>query len=54
MSKTDLNVHLPTESDQVPASSEVVKWALGQTKEARLQLVLVLWRKIGVVAMKET
>jgi hypothetical protein len=57
--KTDLlNVHLPTESDRVPALSKEVEWALGQTKEARLQLVLVLvlvlWRKMGVVAMKKT
>jgi hypothetical protein len=46
--KTDLNGHLPTKSEKA------VEWALGQTKEARLQLVLVLWRKMGVVAMKKT
>jgi hypothetical protein len=48
MSKTDLNVHLPTESDGVPALSKAVEWALlGQTKEAKLQLVLVMLRKFG-------
>jgi hypothetical protein len=52
--KPDLNVHLPTESDQASALLKADKWALGQVKEARLQLVLVLWRKMGVFAMKKT
>jgi hypothetical protein len=34
--------HLPTESDTVPILSKAVEWALGQTNEERLVLVLVL------------
>jgi hypothetical protein len=41
-SATNLNVHLPAESNQA-----------GQTKAARLQVVAVLWRKTGVVSMKK-
>jgi hypothetical protein len=37
--ETDQQVRLPTESDQVPALLKADKWALGQTKEARLQTV---------------
>jgi hypothetical protein len=50
--ETDLNVHLPTESEQVPAWLNLDKWSLGKTKEARLQVEVVVWRKMGVVAMK--
>jgi hypothetical protein len=42
--KTDLNVHLATKSDQGPALPKAVKWLLGQTKEARLQVVVTLVR----------
>jgi hypothetical protein len=52
--KTDLNVHLPTKSDQIPALSKAGELALGQIKEARLQVVLVLWRKMVMVVMKKT
>jgi hypothetical protein len=38
----------------LPALPKAEKWALGQTKAAMLQIVvLVLWRKMGVVAMKK-
>jgi hypothetical protein len=49
-----LKVHLPIESDQGPALLKAEKLALGQTKEAMLQVVLLLQRKLGVVAMKKT
>jgi hypothetical protein len=51
--ETDSNINLPKESDQEgTALPKADKWARGQTKEARLQAVLVLWRKM-VVAMKK-
>jgi hypothetical protein len=41
--ETDPNVHLPTESDQGPALPKADKYPLlGQTKEAMLQVVVVL------------
>jgi hypothetical protein len=51
--ETNLNVHLPTESNQGPALLNLDKLQLGQTKEATLQAVaLVLWRHV-VVLMKK-
>jgi hypothetical protein len=46
-------VHLPRESDQVAALLKDDKWPLKQTKKVRLQLVAVLWRMMGVVAIKK-
>jgi hypothetical protein len=42
--ETNVNVYLPTESEQVPALLNLDKYLLGQIKEARLQVVVVLWR----------
>jgi hypothetical protein len=54
--ETDSNVHLPTESNQLPALPKADKWPLAQTKEARLQVVVALWRKNNkvVVPIKKT
>jgi hypothetical protein len=42
--ETDSYVHLPTESNQVPALPRADKWPHGQTKEARVQAIVVLWK----------
>jgi hypothetical protein len=52
--QTELNVHPPIESEQGPAlPPKADEWPLGwQTKVAILQVFAVLWRKMGVFAMK--
>jgi hypothetical protein len=49
----DSNVHLATESDQGPALPKAVEWLLRQTKEARLQELVVLWRLMWVFAVEK-
>jgi hypothetical protein len=52
--ETEPNVHLPANSDQGSALPKVVEWVLGQTKEARLQaLVVFLWKQIVGSSMKK-
>jgi hypothetical protein len=51
---TDSKGHLPTESDQVLALPKADKWPLlGRTKKERVRVVVILWRKMEVIAIKK-